>query len=203
MSPKVIAFLPCKGASSRVPSKNVRLLDSKPLFLHSLEKLIYECSFIDEVVLDTESDEVVSRAQHLEGHPKFSILRRDHSLASNETDGNALFMNEVAHRDADIYVQVLCTSPFLKPDTLQRAIEILSSEGAVFDSVCAVRSEKQYTWCNGFPAYCLEKIPNSVDLPDTISETMGICYNPGSCSAVPEENRTPTTQHDSHTVRSC
>ena len=83
-------------------------------------------------------------------------------------------MNEVAHRDADIYVQILCTSPFLRPDTIHRAIELLSTKDAVFDSVCAVRSEKQYTWNNSTPGYSLENIPNSVDLPDTIIETMGL-----------------------------
>ena len=52
---KVAAFLPAKGSSERIPNKNVNLLDGKPLFLHTLEKLL-QCDFIDEVWLDSESD---------------------------------------------------------------------------------------------------------------------------------------------------
>ncbi len=52
---KIVAFLPVKGTSSRIENKNIKLLDGKPLFLHTLEKLS-SCSFIDEVYLDSESE---------------------------------------------------------------------------------------------------------------------------------------------------
>ena len=56
---KTIAFLPAKGSSDRIGNKNVRLLDGKPLFLHSIDKLL-ACDFIDEVYLDTESEEIAA-----------------------------------------------------------------------------------------------------------------------------------------------
>ncbi len=43
-----------------------------------------------------------------------------------------------------------------------------------YDSVVAVRKEKQYLWSQNKPAYSLERIPNSIDLPDTTVETMGL-----------------------------
>ena len=36
-------------------------MDGKPLFLHTLEKLV-KCNFIDEVYLDSESDKVFDLA---------------------------------------------------------------------------------------------------------------------------------------------
>ena len=36
---KVVAFLPVKGTSERVESKNTKLICDKPLFMWSLEKL--------------------------------------------------------------------------------------------------------------------------------------------------------------------
>ena len=86
---KVVAFLPVKGSSNRIPSKNTKLLDGLPLFLHTLEKLI-ACSFIDEVYLDTEDPGIIELASEL----PISILRRDSNLATNKTDGHTLFMNE-------------------------------------------------------------------------------------------------------------
>ena len=98
---KVVAFLPVKGSSSRIANKNTSLLDGKPLFLHTLEKLI-DCNFIDEVYLDTESDQIIQMADHL--HCK--ILKRRPELASNQTDGNSLFMNEVNQVD-DLYSNIM------------------------------------------------------------------------------------------------
>ncbi len=164
---KIVAFLPVKGSSSRVEGKNVKLLDGKPLFLHTLEKLL-ACDFIDEVYLDTESDEVIDKASYL----NHKILKRDISLASNKTDGNELFMNEVNQVDADVYIQILCTSPFIESETIRTGIErIKNSE---YDSAVLVKNEKLYTWSDSKPNYNLQSIPNSIDLPDTTIETMGL-----------------------------
>lgn len=164
---KVVAFLPVKGTSSRVANKNVALLDGKPLFLHTLEKLL-DCDFIDEVYLDTESDEIIGLADHL----NCKVLKRDPDLASNKTDGNRLFLNEVRQVEAEIYIQVLCTSPFISPATIKAGIETV--KGGDYDSAVLVSKEKQYTWGEDGPRYDVRHIPNSVDLPDTIVETMGL-----------------------------
>lgn len=165
---KVAAFVPAKGTSQRVPNKNVMLLDGEPLFLRSLRKLM-ACPSVDEVWLDTESPEIIQLASEV----RCNILRRDPALATNETDGHQLFFNEVSHTDADICVQLLCTSPFLRVETIERAIDILANDPS-YDSVVAVRREKQYRWRHGRPEYPMDRIPNSVELEDTIIEAMGL-----------------------------
>ncbi len=165
---KVVAFLPAKGTSQRIASKNLKLLNGKPLFLHTLEKLC-DCDFIDEVYLDSESDEVLQYADYLNYIP----LKRDPALATNKTDGHQMFYNEVKQVDADIYVQILGTSPFIKKETIKKGIDILTSDGP-YDSVVLVKRDKQYLWKDGNPVYDKAHIPNSVDLPDTIIETMGL-----------------------------
>lgn len=165
---KVVAFVPAKGTSSRIENKNTRLLDGKPLFIHTLEKLA-ACPFIDEVYLDTESPEMVEMARHA----GVRILLRDPALASNTTDGHALFYNEVRQVEADIYIQALCTAPFIRPSTIKAGVDALLP-GSAHDSVVLVRKEKHYAWKDGAPLYGRERIPNSVDLPDTVIETMGL-----------------------------
>lgn len=166
---KVVAFLPAKGTSTRVENKNLRLLDGKPLFLHTLEKLV-SCDFIDEVYLDTESEEMISLAEDT----GCCVLRRDRALATNATDGNALFMNEVKKVDADIYIQILCTSPFIKKETIRDGVNTLIKHGTTYDSAVLVKRDRQYLWANGHPCYDINRIPNSIDLPETTIETMGL-----------------------------
>ena len=164
---KVVAFLPAKGTSSRVDSKNLKLLDGKALFLHTLEKLM-ECDFINEVYLDTESDEVIDLASEI----NCKILKRDPELASNKTDGNKLFLNEIRQTDADIYIQILGTSPFIEKETIKKGVEAMKTNE--FDSAVLIRREKLYTWNEKGPNYDIKNIPNSFDLSDTIIETMGL-----------------------------
>jgi regulator of RNase E activity RraA/CMP-N-acetylneuraminic acid synthetase len=168
LKPKVVAFVPAKGSSERIENKNAKLLDGRPLVIHTLDKLL-KCRHVDEVYLDTESDDIAKLARHL----PVNIMKRSRFLASNGTDGHALFMNEVHHVDADIYVQALCTAPFVRPETIDRAIDLLMSD-ARYDSVALVRKEKQYLWTDGQPAYGLGRIPNSVELPPTVIEAMSL-----------------------------
>lgn len=165
---KIVAFLPAKGSSNRIPNKNTMLLDGEPLFLRSLKKLM-SISLIDEVYLDTESFELIELASEV----KCKILKRDPALASNKTDGNSLFYNEVINTDADICIQLLGTSPFINASTIEKGIKILLNDER-FDSVVAVRKEKQYLWKDGKPTYDINHIPNSVDLDDTVIESMGL-----------------------------
>lgn len=165
---KIAAFLPAKGSSERIKGKNLRLLNGKPLFLHTLEKLV-ECEFIDEVYLDSESDDILNYASYLNYFP----LKRDKELATNKTDGHKMFYNEVRQADADIYIQILGTSPFIKKETIKKGVDILK-DNPYYDSVVLVKKEKQYTWGKEQPNYNKEHIPNSIDLPDTIVETMGL-----------------------------
>ena len=118
---KVVAFLPVKGSSLRISNKNTALLDGKPLFLHTLEKLI-DCNFIDDVYLDTESDEIIQMADHLD----CKILKRHPDLASNSTDGNQLFMNEVNKVESDIDLPPITLPVFIEKSPFKNHFTCLS-----------------------------------------------------------------------------
>lgn len=164
---KVIAFIPVKGSSSRIENKNINLLDGKPLFIHTLEKLL-ACEFIHEVYIDTESEQIINLCSEYD----CKIHRRDPALATNSTDGNELFYNEIKNYNADIFIQVLCTSPFIQIQTIKNAVSAVCAGG--HDSAVLVRREKLYQWKDNRPVYNIEKIPNSNDLEDIIYETMGL-----------------------------
>lgn len=165
---KTVAFLPAKSSSERIPNKNLAILDGEYLFKRKLRQLL-ECDAIDEVILDTDSDEIAALAADL----PVRRLVRPAELASNATDGHELFAWECAQVDADLYIQTLCTAPYVGPDTIDRAIRALLGEPSC-DSLVAVTAEKQYLWKEGRPAYGEGRIPNSVDLPATTIEAMSL-----------------------------
>ncbi len=165
---RTVAFVPAKGDSTRIRNKNTVILDGDYLFKRKLIQLL-ACPEIDAVYLDTESDAIIEMASDL----PVKILKRDKKLASNSTDGHELFANECAQVEADIYIQCLCTSPFITAETMTRAIKALKADRKA-DSLVAVQMKKQYTWEKGRPAYGEGRIPNSVDLPATVIESMGL-----------------------------
>lgn len=165
----IVAFIPAKGQSERVADKNLRILDGDYLFKRKLRQAL-ACGAIAEVCLDTESDPLAALADDL----PVSRLARPAELASNATDGHALFAWECAQRpDADVWIQLLCTAPFLDADTIGRAIDRLLADPEA-DSLVGVQTAKQYGWAGGEPLYGRGRIPNSFDLPPTVVETMSL-----------------------------
>ena len=165
---RIVAFVPAKGQSDRIANKNTVILDGEHLFKRKLKQLL-ECEMIETVYLDTESPNMIELASDLD----VEVLERNPDLVSNATDGHALFANECKHVEADLYIQNLCTSPFITSKTIDRAIKLLIQDKSA-DSLVAVQRKKQYLWTDGRPDYGEGQIPNSVDLPETVVESMGL-----------------------------
>jgi regulator of RNase E activity RraA/CMP-N-acetylneuraminic acid synthetase len=179
---RVVGFVPAKGSSDRIPSKNMRILDGEFLFRRKLRQML-ESGVFDEVWLDTESEEIAGLAADL----PVKVLRRDPALASNATDGHALFANECrAVPGGDIYVQALCTAPFVGPETFRRAVAALR-EAPQADSLVAVTQEKHYEWSGADPAYGRGRVPNSVDLPAHTIEAMSLYMMRASSPDFPDK----------------
>ncbi len=166
---KIVAFVPAKSESERISNKNTAILDGEFLFKRKLQQLL-RVDLIDEVYLDTDSQDLIDKAANLE----IKSILRPKELASNKTDGHELFAFECSQvTDADIYIQALCTAPFIDENTIKRAIEqLLANEKA--DSLIAVSTKKIYSWKNNNPEYGYGRVPNSVDLPPTIAEAMSL-----------------------------
>lgn len=164
----VVAFLPAKGTSERVLNKNTRMFCGEPLFLRTLRKLL-RCPSVDAVYLDSDDPTILALGEQAGAIP----LPRNPSLATNQTDGHQLFANEVAQVDASIYLQVLCTSPFVTIETIERAIHILKTDQS-YDSVVLGHEQVVYPWSNGLPDYPYGAIPNSSDLQPQSCEGMSL-----------------------------
>lgn len=166
---KVYAFVPAKGTSERIENKNMRFLDGERLFVKALKTLL-QCKEIDRVFLDTESEEMYKLVDYL----PITFMKRNPELANNKTDGHRMFLNEVeSYSDADIYVQLLCTSPFIKPETIDNTIRFLKNNQN-YDSAILMKKDKFYFWKDSKPCYNIDHIPNSKDLPETTIESMGL-----------------------------
>jgi regulator of RNase E activity RraA/CMP-N-acetylneuraminic acid synthetase len=165
---KTVAFVPAKGLSDRIHNKNLSVLDGEYLFKRKLLQLL-DCPLIDEVVLDTDSEHIAALASDL----PITRLRRPEALSSNSTDGHELFAWECSQVAGDIYIQALCTAPFVDADTIGRAIQAFKTSVS-HDSLIAVTHSKQYVWIGDSPSYGRGRIPNSIDLPVTTIEAMSL-----------------------------
>lgn len=170
----VVAFVHAKGTSSRVPSKNIRLLGGKPLFCYAVSHAL-AATEVDKVVVDSDSDQILQIGEEMGALP----LRRPSELATNLATGDDLaFWQASNFPRSRIVLQVIPTAPFLMPESIDAIVKMLD-ERPTLDSVAGVYEDALYVWKNGSPAYYNDdgSIPNSSDMEKIVYETTGIYAN--------------------------
>lgn len=121
--------------SQRVPGKNYRLLAGKPLFHHILETLL-AVPQITEVVVDTDSTTVMDGLR--DHFSRVTIIPRPEYLRGDDVPMNDILIYDTALVPADFYLQTHSTNPLIKPETVSRAIQLLTTNYPDHDSLFSV-----------------------------------------------------------------
>jgi len=162
--------MPLKSTSNRIKGKNIKLMNGKPLCMYIIETIMRSVYLRNHLWIDTDSEEIVDIIKSYGYNINYFI--RDPSLSDNSTDGNRLLENAINNIPThEYYFQLLCTSPFLKIETIETCIEMLLKSTEKKSIVC-VNSKAMYTWKNGKPDYDVSKIPNSNTLEKINIEAM-------------------------------
>lgn len=135
---KIVALLPMKGNSERVPNKNLKDFCGKPLY-HRVMDTLLSSTYINTVVVNTDSDAIKSDIKVSYGD-KVIIIDRPQEIIGDFVSMNKVIEYDLANVDADIYLQTHSTNPLFKTKSLNEAIEkmiSLQKEG-LFDSVFSV-----------------------------------------------------------------
>lgn len=117
---RMVAFVPMKAHSERVPNKNIRLFAGQPLYQHILDTLENTYA-VDEIIVDTDSDEIASGAASQ--FSKVRIIRRPPELEGDLVSMNKIIAHDMQHSDGDIYMQTHSTNPLLRSATIARALQ--------------------------------------------------------------------------------
>ncbi len=132
---KLIALVPMRHHSQRVPGKNYRDLAGKPLYQHIIETLL-AVPEIDEIVVDTDSDPVMNGLQ--KDFPQVKIIDRPEHLRADDMPMNEILIHDTGLYPADYYLQTHSTNPLLKAGTISRAIQLLLTNYPKQDSLFSV-----------------------------------------------------------------
>ncbi len=139
---RIVAVVPMRNESERVPGKNYRELGGRPLYHHIVETLL-ACRRIGHVVIDTDSDRI--RADARDVFPAVEVIDRPPHLRDGKISMNDVLMHDVTRITADLYVQTHATNPLLRPGTVAKAVDALV-DGTESDSLFGVTRLQTRLW---------------------------------------------------------
>jgi CMP-N-acetylneuraminic acid synthetase len=131
MSSNVLAVVPARGGSKRLPRKNLRELDGKPLVAHALDHGT-AASAVDQTVLSTDDDEIASVATEYE---RVTTIDRPAELADDTATADQAVRHAVRTLEDegshfDIVCMLLPTTPFRRSEDVEEAVRMLRSSRA-------------------------------------------------------------------------
>lgn len=140
---RIVALVPMRHDSKRVPGKNYRPMCGKPLYAHIIETLL-SCPEIAEVVVDTDSPVIIEGLA--KDYPQVKVLLRPEALRADTTPTNEILIYDTAQVPADLFLQTHSTNPLLKASTITRAIQQLRGLYPEYDSLFSVTRLQTRLW---------------------------------------------------------
>jgi CMP-N,N'-diacetyllegionaminic acid synthase len=172
---KVLAVIPARGGSKRLPRKNILDLGGKPLISWTIESA-QKSKFIDRVIVSTEDFEIAKVAKKFKCEVPFyrpSELSKD----STTTLDVVVDLIQELGKQGEYYDYVILlqpTSPFRTEYHIDMACEQLMKSNKADAIVSVTPAEHHPLWCNTLPenksmsSFLSKDIDNirSQDLPD-------------------------------------
>ena len=125
-----VCVIPARGGSKRIPRKNIKLFNGKPIIAYSIEAALDSGCF-DQVIVSTDDDEIANVARSIGADVPFM---RPSELANDHTGTLPVVKDAIEwFEDNNIYPKNVCciyaTAPFLKGVILKDAFTKFQESG--------------------------------------------------------------------------
>ncbi len=123
-----------KHHSERVPEKNWRNFNGRPLFRVVLDLLLEE-PLVDKVIINTDSQKIKTLVANLEA---VTVVDRPSELCGDMVPMNDIINHDISLAEGDLFLQTHSTNPLLTPATLHNALQSFLEEREKYDSLFTV-----------------------------------------------------------------
>ena len=170
MKKNIVAMVPVRKGSIRVPSKNTRTFANTTLLDLKL-KVLSDILLLDDIIVTTDCDQCIKIAEH---YP-VTIHRRDSFFAGSFVTNDLHWRHIAEIAPSNVVFMAQVTSPFVRRSTFIKALNSFIDSSELYTSLNSVSLEKKFLWKDGYPVnYDIDKTPKSQDLPDMHSLNFAI-----------------------------
>ena len=165
----IIAMVPVRAGSTRVPNKNIRKFADTNLLELKL-KVLKKVNGINQIIVSTDCD-IAAEIAHKQN---IKVQWRSKYYAGSEVTNDLHWLHIAETTPGDIVFLAQVTSPLLRVSSIQNALNtFLNSDSN--DSLNSVSVEKKFLWKDMNPInYDINVTPKSQDLPNIVSLNFAI-----------------------------
>ena len=128
---KTLAMITARGGSKRIPRKNIKEFNGKPIIAYSIEAAL-NSGVYDEVMVSTDDEEIAEISRKFGAKVPFLRSEKTSNDFATTTDVIEEVITEYRSRgeNFDIVTCIYPTAPFITADKLKTAVETLKDSDA-------------------------------------------------------------------------
>lgn len=136
---KILAVIPARAGSKGIPNKNIRIIGGHPLIYYTIKNAL-SSKYITDVIVSTDSDQVRIIGEQMGA----SVKLRDSSLCGDDVTLDTVISDAIPEDNWDYIVTMQPTSPTLRVETLDKAIEYAIEKD--FDTLISAINAPHLSW---------------------------------------------------------
>lgn len=141
---KVILHIPAREGSKRVPKKNIRLMNNRPMISYTIDASI-KANITNEMYVNTDANEVIDYV--LNTYPTFKIYKRDKKLAEDKASSEDFNYDIIKQLHADTLIMINPVCPLISSEDILNAFEAYKNSD--YDTLITSSSTQMQTFCEG------------------------------------------------------
>lgn len=128
---KILAIIPARGGSKRIPRKNIRDFLGQPIIKYSIDAAV-KSEIFDEVMVSTDDKEIACIAKKFGANVPFlrSAKNSDDNATIADVTKEVLLKYKELHKEYDFAFCIFPTAPFITVKKLKNALETLIKTSA-------------------------------------------------------------------------
>ena len=135
---KIVSLIPARGGSKRIPRKNIKPLNGKPMIYYTIKASLD--SKVDETWVSTEDEEIKKIAQSFGA----KVLDRPEKYAQDTSSTEKVMLHFTENVDYDILVTLELTYPLMTKDDINGSIDKMIKGNC--DSLLSLTKQKMFRW---------------------------------------------------------
>ncbi len=124
----IVAIIPARGGSKRIPRKNIKLFHGQPMLAYSI-RAAQNSGLFDRIVVSTDDEEIAAMARQLGAETPFvrpAELADDFSTTVDVIRHSVLALQQQGE-PVDYACCIYATAPFVQPQYLQQGLQQLQA----------------------------------------------------------------------------
>ena len=140
---RILAFIPARSGSKRLPQKNKKLLKNKPLFMWTINEAM-KSKYLDKLIVSTDDKEIGNKTKKIKS---ILTVKRKKVLANDKTQVEKVVHDYLSNNilNYELVCVLQPTSPLRKAKDIDDAIKsLVKSKHRSLISVCGVTKKSKF-----------------------------------------------------------